>query len=68
MRIPLADIGSPSGISLHVSMINENNPGFWTYAGVPSTSFTDGADPEYFSEYFQFELLGIKRPTDYTPI
>lgn len=69
MRILLADIGSPSIISVHVNMINENPaPDFWTYAGVPSTSFTDGQDPEYFSKYFQFDLYGSKRPTDYTPI
>lgn len=65
LRIPLVDIGSPSDVSVHISMIDEVAP--WTYAGVPSTSFTDGIDPNY-ATYFQFDLDGTKTPTEYTPI
>jgi hypothetical protein len=61
LRIPLADIGSPPIVRVHVSMINE--PGVWSYAAAPSDSFTDGADPDY-TRYYAFDLAGSAPPTN----
>ena len=61
LRIPLADIGSPPIVRVHVSMINE--PGVWSYAAAPSDSFVDGADPDY-TRYYAFDLAGSAPPTD----
>ncbi|MFX1374240.1 MAG: hypothetical protein ACFFA0_00370 [Promethearchaeota archaeon] len=65
IRIPIADLGSPSEVSVHMSIVNE--PGDWTYAGVPSTSFSNGNDPDY-TQYFHFDLDGTEVPTDYNPL
>ncbi|MHC4647623.1 MAG: hypothetical protein ACYTBJ_19325 [Planctomycetota bacterium] len=67
MRIPLADIGSPAAVSAHLSMTNETVASEWTFAGVPSTSFSDAYDPDY-SSYFQFDLTAASPPGDYSPL
>lgn len=64
LRVNLADIGSPTTIDLHLSMINEQDGGEWTFAGVPATSFSDEADPDYGS-YFAFDPAGALPPTGY---
>ena len=65
MRIPRADIGNPTTVDLHISMIDET--GVWTYAGVPATSFIDGANPLY-AHYFQFDLSAAQAPNSYSPL
>ena len=66
MRIPLADIGSPASVDLHLSMINETDCGEWPFAGVPSTSFSDGQDPDS-AAYYSFDLTGTTVPTAHSP-
>ena len=62
LRVPLADIGSPDTLKLHVCMLNTSS--VWTYAGVPDGSFTDGSDPD-FTEYYDFNLLSSAAPNSY---
>jgi hypothetical protein len=61
-------LGSPSKLKVHVSMLIEAAPPTaWNYAGVPSTSFTDGA-PVTFTKYFEFDLTDTtKAPNTYAP-
>lgn len=66
LRIPLADIGSPATLAVHLSMVNEANGGEWTWSGVPATSFADGVDPDY-SSYYSFDLSGADVPASYSP-
>jgi hypothetical protein len=66
LRIPRSAIGSPSTVELHLSLINEASGGEYTFAGVPSTSFTDAADPDYGS-FFAFDLTGAGVPTSHSP-
>jgi len=62
------DLGYPSKLSIHLSMINETNGAEGTFAGVPSTSWvTDGHDKDY-SKYFQFDLTSSKIPNTYAPL
>jgi hypothetical protein len=66
--IPLADIGSPNPVQVHLSMINEADPpNEWTWAAVPATSFVDGEDPDY-EDYFAFDRLACTAPSDYMPL
>jgi hypothetical protein len=67
MRIPLADIGSPSVVKVHVNMISSAVASEWSYAAVPSTSFSDGYDPDY-NKYYQFDFGSMTVPKDYTPL
>ena len=64
MRVPLADIGSPTQLALHLNMVEES-PG-WTYGSVPSTSVTDGSDPDY-TRYYDFHLGTSQFPATYAP-
>jgi hypothetical protein len=49
-------------------LIEAPAPPGWTYAGVPSTSFTDGASPAMFSKYYEFDLADLaKAPNAYAP-
>jgi hypothetical protein len=66
MRIPLAELGSPTTVDVHLSMINEAAMAESTYAGVPDTSFTDGLDRNY-SHYFSFDLSGATPPNAHSP-
>jgi hypothetical protein len=66
MAIPLVNIGSPSTVSLHMAMLHEQTPNDeWTWAGVPTGSFTDGFDPDY-TKYYDFDLTGSIAPTQYS--
>jgi hypothetical protein len=67
VRLPLSHFGSPTTLRLHLSMINEQNGGQYTFAGVPQSSFTDAIDPDY-TKYFELELDGCDTPTMYTPL
>jgi uncharacterized repeat protein (TIGR02543 family) len=66
-RIAITNLGLvlPATLSVHMSMINTAD-GEWTWAGVPSTSFSDGSDPDY-GAYYQFYLSGPTPPTGHVP-
>jgi len=67
LRIPLADIGNPTTLDVHLSMVNEKSGSEWTYSGVPSTSFADGQNPNSYAHYYSFDLSGLGKPTSYAP-
>jgi hypothetical protein len=62
-------LGSPAKLKVSMNMLIEAaDPPGWTYAGVPSTSFTDGYAPANFSKYFEFDLADqAKAPSAYAP-
>jgi hypothetical protein len=71
MSVTRASLGSPTSLKVHLDMLKEDTTGTktdWTFAGVPSTSFTDGFDPDY-TKYFQFDLSYpySKAPNAYSP-
>ncbi len=47
MRVARAAIGNPSQIVVASAFLNEAQGGEATYAGAPSTTFTDGYDRDY---------------------
>lgn len=61
MRVPLVDIGSPTTLSLHMGMLNEQSGVEGTYAAVPSTSYANGYDPNY-GKYLELALTGSVAP------
>jgi len=67
MRIPRADIGDPSTVRLHLSLVKNVDMEERTTAGVPSTSFVNGLDPDY-EAYFEFDFLGTDAPGTYAPL
>jgi hypothetical protein len=68
MSISRASIGSPTSLKVHVCMLIEGGGKDWTYAGVPSTSFKDGLNPN-FTKYFQFDLNDFATaPNSYAPL
>lgn len=71
MSVSQASIGSPNELDVDMNMLIEKDPaqtnGGWTYAGVPSTSFTDAWNPT-FTKYYAFDLTNpAKAPNTYTP-
>lgn len=62
LRVPRSDLANPNNVELTLGMINE--PGVWTYAGVPATSYTDGADRD-FAHHFAFDLTSDAVPNSY---
>lgn len=62
-------LGSPTKLKVHMSMLIEaGNPPGWSYAAVPSTSFTDGYNPASFSKYYELDLADLaKAPNTYAP-
>jgi hypothetical protein len=68
MSITRSAIGATGKLAVHMSMLIEGGGNDWTYAGVPSTSFTDGKDPN-FGKFFEFDLADTaKAPSAYTPL
>ncbi|MBE7485200.1 MAG: Ig-like domain-containing protein [Polyangiaceae bacterium] len=61
MRVPLVDIGSPTTLSLHMGMLNEQGSVEATYAAVPSSSHANGYDPN-FGKYLELALTGSVAP------
>src|SRR4029079_16456912 len=61
-------LGSPAKLKFHMTMLIEAAGAEWTYAGVPSTSFTDGKAAASFTKYYEFDLADqIKAPNTYAP-
>lgn len=68
ISITRALLGSPAKLKFHMTMLIEQSGAEWTYAGVPSTSFTDGKAPASFTKYFEFDLADrTKAPNTYAP-
>ncbi len=68
LAIPRTNIGSPPGVvPIDVGMINEANGAEGTYAGVPSTAYSDGYNAS-FAKYFGFDLGGCNAPTTFLPL
>ena len=68
VSITRAILGSPTKLKVHMTMLIEQTGAEWTYAGVPSTSFTDGKAPAAFTKYFEFDLSDTsKAPNTYAP-
>lgn len=65
LRIPLAELGDPPIVRVHLSMINETTG--WSYAATPADSFADVDDPDY-TRYFAFELSSSRAPANYTSL
>ncbi|MFO0674902.1 MAG: hypothetical protein U0169_00060 [Polyangiaceae bacterium] len=66
LSVPRAALGSPDSIKVHVNMLIEDPGNDWTYAGAPSTSFTDGADRDY-GKFFEFDLTSSQAPNTFLP-
>lgn len=66
-RIPRDDIGAPTELAVHISMINETNGNEFSFAAMPGNSFTDAYDPD-FGNYYQFNLLGQTPPAGHTTL
>lgn len=65
MSITRASINATGKLAVHMNMLIEGGGADWTYAGVPSTSFTDGKNPS-FGKYFEFDLANTtKAPNAY---
>ncbi len=68
MRLRRADLFGPAAlVKAHLTMLNELAGVEATYAGVPSTSFTDGFDPTY-SKYYELNLAGSAFPNAHQPL
>jgi hypothetical protein len=68
LSITRALLGAPTKLKVHMNMLIEQPGAEWTYAGVPSTSFTDGKAPAAFTKYYEFDLADqAKAPNAYTP-
>ena len=66
MGIARAALGSPATIQVTMNMLIENGSDY-TYAGVPSTTFVDGLDPN-FTKFYEFDLADLaKAPSSYSP-
>lgn len=67
MSVVRASINAIGKIAVHMNMLIEGGDADWTYAGVPSTSFTDSKNPS-FGKYFEFDLTDTtKAPSSYVP-
>jgi hypothetical protein len=68
LSITRTALGSPTRLKVSMNMLIEQSGAEWTYAGVPSTSFTDGKDATPFTKYFDFDLADTSTaPNAYTP-
>lgn len=66
LSITRAALGKPTKLKVHMNMLIEETGAEWTYAGVPSTSFTDGKAPAAFAKFFEFDLADrAKAPNSY---
>lgn len=67
LAISRATLGNPTKLRVHMNMLIEGGGLDHTYAGIPSTSFADGKDPD-FGKYFEFDLSDLaKAPNTYPP-
>lgn len=67
MSISRTAIGATGLIDVHMNMLIEGGGADWTYAGVPSTSFTDGKNAQP-TKYFELDLADTtKAPNAYAP-
>lgn len=67
LEIPFSTFGStPSKLGLTTFFVNESSAGEWTYAGLYSTSFTDGksptSTPKTIASYMKIDLASAAAP------
>jgi cysteine-rich repeat protein len=67
LRIPRADVGSPSTLDVHVGMLDEQAGSEKTYASAPSTSHVDSYDPNY-TKRFSIDFASCAGPSSLTPL
>jgi len=67
LRVARADIGMPTDLELHMSMLRETMLDEASWAAVPSTSFVDGYDPDY-AQFFAFDLEASTTPASTAPM
>jgi hypothetical protein len=65
-RIPLSQLGSPSKLKLVTAVLNEQGMGEATYAACPSSTLTDGYDPN-FAKYLEIDLSSPSPPSALVP-
>jgi hypothetical protein len=66
LSITRTAFGKPTKLKVHMNMLIEQTGAEWTYAGVPSTSFTDGKNPASFAKFYEFDLADrAKAPNTY---
>jgi hypothetical protein len=70
MGISRAALGSPAKLRVVMNMLIENSsPNDWTYAGVPSTTFSPDRLNPPFTKYYEFDLTDLaKAPNTYAPL
>ena len=69
LSITRAALGKPTKLKVHMNMLIEQKSAEWTYAGVPSASFTDGKAPATFGKFYEFDLADkAKAPNAYAPL
>jgi hypothetical protein len=61
-------LGSPTKLKVHMTMLIEQAGAEWTYAGIPSTSFTDGKAPANFTKYYEFDLADLAKAPNTYPV
>jgi hypothetical protein len=68
LRIPFADIGTPTtSLRVSLAMINNTTSAEWTFAGVPTGSFTDAKDADW-AKYFDFNPWTAPYPNSYAAL
>ena len=66
LRMSRAALEVGGSLALVMSLVRETNNNQATYAGVPSTAFVDGLDPN-FSSWYEFDLEGSVLPSEHMP-
>jgi hypothetical protein len=66
-RVPLSELGFPTKLDVHLSMINEASHVEWTWAAVPSASISDSYNPTY-TQYYEFDFSSSTAPNAYEPL
>jgi hypothetical protein len=59
--------GLSSTVSFHLSMVDDESMGEWTWDAVPSVSFVNGYNPQY-TRYLEFDRFSAAAPNTYTPL
>jgi hypothetical protein len=67
MRIARSNISSPTTLNFEMNVLSAQTGVEGTYAGVPSTAFTDGYNPS-IAHFFSFDLDGCAVPNAFSPM
>lgn len=66
MRIARANLGDPDILELHLGILREQEFDEASWAATPSSSYSDGYDPDY-AAYYAFDLSASELPIQYDP-